>query len=217
METLYPIAVWKNNFVLNDGDSLAIPWRIPSNYIDNFLTFKYLRLLEINMRLFLNKPLIYLKSLTGLTNVLWKISDNNHEVNLNSLDSSNKFKDNEFFATYLVNFTGKDGSSFDFKGNQFFIQIVKKMENVLFYNSLLFNIKSRGGFAFYILIVSAILFIIKKRLKYVLAIIPLLLWYGMLFISLPRSLTRYIIIFIISFPIIFLLSLCIDSNDNLKE
>lgn len=215
-ETLYPIEVWKNNFVLNDGDALARAWRIPNDYIDNFLTFKYPKTLLINMRLFLSKPIVYLKSLTGLSNVLWRISDDNYKVNFNRLDSSNKFKGNEFFATYLVPFVGKDGSNFSFKENYLFTKVINKIENILFYNSLLFNIKSRGGFALYILIISAILFIYKREEKYVLAIVPLLLWLGMLFISIPRSLTRYIIIFIISFPIIFLLALCKDNRINLE-
>ena len=72
---------------------------------------------------------------------------------------------------------------------------------------LLFSIKNRGGFAIYILLICTILCIYNKNFDLLIYFLPLIIWWLLLMLSMPISITRYIIIFVISFPLILCLTL----------
>ena len=179
------------------------------------MNFNYSHLININFKLFIDRPFTYIKSLVDLDNILWKMTDIEFGTEMAVLNIKSYFNDHEFFNTTndRLHFEGK--KDVIFIKNRPFYDIVNKIENILFNNSIFFSIKSRGGFALFILLLSTLLFIYKKEKKYLLSIIPLFVWAILLAISIPRSLTRYVIIFIVSWPIIFLLAL--NKNNNNKN
>lgn len=193
LEQLYPIDFWKSNYKKNNGDQLARNYLVPEIFHKNIKNFNYNKLIDLNFKLFLNHPNAYIKSLMEYNNSLWRITDDEEWCNwFYYIKTPLEFNINN--KNYILNFKETP-----------FSNIKNIIEKILIDNSLLYNIKSRGGFAIYIFILCVALCIYKKQYKLIVPIIPIVIWWCLLFISLPINLTRYIIIFIISFPIILIL------------
>ncbi len=197
LEKLFPLEVWKDKYIKYDGDSLSRLWSIPHQYSINMLNFNYRNLLNLNLKLFIDRPVFYLNSLLELQNTLWRITP------VSSPYYGFFWSDDT--SSLIFNDNGKKDVLTYKKGITF--NIVSKIENMLFNNSLLFSIKSHGGFAIYILLICTILCIYNKNFDLLIYFLPLIIWWLLLMLSMPISITRYIIIFVISFPLILCLTL----------
>ncbi len=202
VEMLYPLIVWRSTFEKYNGDSLARSYLIPEEYHLNMDNFNYSGLLKLNFSMFINEPIYYLKSLLELEHSLWRFTDLEYWNEFFWIcDDCNLLVNDEILETKTT----------------FFNDIKNVIERILFDNSLLFDLKSRGGFAVYVLILLTVLCIYKKQYKLIIPIIPLMIWWCLLFISMPRSLTRYIVIFIISCPILLLIILNAENKKVIKK
>ena len=202
LETLYPLSFWKQNYSKYDGDALARLWHLPSIYYENLDNFNYSKLLGLNIRMLMDKPGLYFKSILELENTLWQITPIE--------DAKYGFFWNDIYLPINFKLNGSDRTIKYEQGITY--NIVDCLEKVLFDNSFLFSLKSRGGFAVYVLIFLTVLCIYKRQYKLIIPIIPLMIWWCLLFISMPLSIVRYITVFIISCPILLLIIL--NSDDN---
>lgn len=195
LEQYLPIDYMANNFNKYDGDALARGWRLPS-HLDHSDDFNYRKLISVNFDLFIHRPIFYTKTLLDLTNILWKIEPDNYEWYIYFYKS--KWSDWEMGETF------KD-YAFESKETPL-NKIVEPIVDIGL-KSFLFNFRVRGGFPLFMIILSSLVFIYKKKYKFLIPISFILFWYGCLFLSLPTGIIRYILPFINIYPFIFCLSL----------
>ncbi len=191
LEKYLPIEYMANNFQKYSGDALA---RISDPlYNQNVYTFNYEGLIKINYNLFKNNPIFYIKSLLDLTNILWKIEIDENEW------YSYFYKNNWEYNSSLKN------STIDQKATVL-NNIVDPIVD-LGLKKFLFNIRARGAFPMFIIILSAFLLIYKRKYILLIPILFILFWYICLFLSLPMGFVRYCLPFINIYPVIFCISL----------
>ncbi len=130
-----------------------------------------LKLLKINLKLLLQHPCIYLKSIFDMNNIIWKIATPNdgYEWALCSVTKNEQI-------TYHVPFVYTDLWTQFMWHNPF--------TNVVF---------ARGGVALYIILLSGTIWIIKKKKHLLIALIPISIYDSMLFITIPAQDPRYIL------------------------
>ncbi len=195
LEEYLPIEYMAKNFIKYDGDALGRGWRVPDE-LDRSDIFNYEGLLKINFKLFIDKPILYLRSLFELTNILWEIEPINEEKQIYFFEA--KWYDWEH---------GEEYENYKIESRETIVnKIVSPIINIGL-KKFLFNFRVRGGFPLFMLILSACLFIYKKKYQLLLPIVFVLFWYACLFLSLPLSLVRYIIPFINIYPFIFCLAI----------
>lgn len=195
LEEYLPIEYMANNFIKYDGDALGRGWRVPSE-LDHSDSFNYNGLITVNLRIFIDKPIFYLKSLLDLTNILWKIEPTKYEQQ--KYFFSAKWDDWEL---------AKDYETYKIESNVTVIDKVVKPIIDVGLKKFLFNFRVRGAFPLFMIIISVCILIYKRKYLLLVPIAFILFWYACLFLSLPFSLVRYIIPFINIYPFIFCLSI----------
>ena len=187
-----PVEYMKDNFIQGDGDELSRPWKLEKKYVEKINDYNYYGLIKINANLFKISPIFYIKSLLNISDILWNMSSNEEALVDNYLDSC-------FNANWTkVTIIGK---------------YIDKFINV-FLKSFLFKIRAGGGFSVFIIIMSFIIIIYKRRYKLLFPFILIFIWYFLLTISIPLSVTRYCLPFINICPFIFCLSLGINRKEK---
>lgn len=200
LEEYLPIEYMKNNFEKYNGDALARSFSIDKIYEQNQFTFNYNGLIKLNLKLFIDRPVFYVRNLLDLTNLLWKIEVDNDEWwgYLYQYDWTYEYTDSMRNTTIMAKET-----------------ILNKMVNPIVEVGLkkfLFYFRIRGGFPLFMIIFSSLNFINKRKYVYIIPTLFILCWYIMLFLSLPMGLSRYILPFVNIYPFIFCLSLGIKKT-----
>ena len=195
LEGYLPIEYMKNRFQKYNGDILARGFSIDKRYEQNQYTFNYSGLIGINFKLFIDRPVFYVRTLLDLTNLLWKIEMDNSEwwAYLYQYDWSFEYTDSIRYTTVEAKET-----------------ILNKVIDPIIEVGLkefLFNFRIRGGVPLFITIFSGLIFINKRKYAYLIPVSFVLCWYVMLFLSLPMGLSRYILPFVTIYPFIFCLAL----------
>lgn len=192
VEQYLPIDYMANHFEKYNADTLTRSWNIPDDLqVDD--NFDYKGFIKVNYNLFINKPMFYVQSLLDLTNILWKIEPNNDEL---------------FF--YFVKWD-KSADIVMYK-ETYINKFIDPMVDILL-KGFLYNLRIRGSFPLFMLIVSSLILIYKKKYKYLIPISFLFFWYICLFLSLPFSLTRYCLPFINIYPFIICFCLGIRKSE----
>lgn len=197
LEQYLPIEYMATSFKKNDGDALA---RINDEKLfylsgGKSKTFNYSGLIGINLSLFIKKPIFYMRSLFDLSNILWKIENDN----------------NEYF-TYLYKYSWEPNAyNYCLKQTTIMYKETKLnsiVDNIVNFGlkSVLFDLRTRGAFPLFMLLFSVLILINKRKYNLLLPILFILFWYALLFISLPKSICRYCLPFINIYPFIFCLS-----------
>lgn len=204
LEQYLPINYMKENFEKYNGDKLTRSWYI-KGYEENAYTFDYSKLISINYKMFCNDPIFYVKSLLDLTNILWKIE----------IDDRNYWpiEYTEYFYKFdwdLDEYLKDKTIMYKETPLNFFIDFIIN----IFLKSFLFNMRVRGGLPLFILLVSFLIIIRKKRYLLITPILILLFWYACLFLSIPASITRYCLPFTNIYPFILCFALGVSSNDR---
>lgn len=195
IETYLPIEYMADNFVKYNGDILTRSWHIPDELkVDD--DFDCSKFIDINYALFTHKPIFYVRSLLDLTNILWKIVPNNDELN---------------FFFYFVKWD-KNSDIVEFKET-----FTNKYVDFIIDNGLkkfLYGVRVRGAFPLFMIILSSLIIIYKKKYKYLIPVACILFWYACLFLSLPLCVTRYCLPFINIYP--FILCFCLGLKNKIK-
>lgn len=202
LEKYLPIDYLASHFRKYNADTITRAWFIEP-YIENQYTFDYRGMLGINLKLFLYDPKFYVNSLLDLGNILWKI-----EVD-----------DRDYWPIEYTEYLYKYDWSVDTDLQEGTIMyretpIAKICDFIIntFLKSFLFNMRIRGALPLFMFVLSALLLINKKFYKLLLPIVFILFWYGCLILSMPASITRYVLPFINIYPFIFCLALGIQKH-----
>lgn len=202
LEQLYPISIWKNNYIKNDGDSLARKWMVPSEYAYRIDSFNYSHLISLNFKMFITEPSLYLNSLLDLEKILWRLTSKNPCENFYYIKSpliyTKNDKYNLYFKTTPIN------------------NITNMIDTIFLEMSPIKDLYMMGGFSTYMIILAIFLWVYQKKYKIALVSLPLILWWLLLIVSMPKGIIRYVIIFIISWPIYLLLAFFKNSCKNAK-
>lgn len=203
LEGYLPIEFMANNFRKEDGDRLA---RI-SDKLLSYLSgrdigeFDYSGLINVNLSLFIHRPIFYIKSLLDLDNILWKFERDNYGY---------------FLYLYKYSWPVNDGTYY-LKEHTIMYKETRLnyvVDSIVDFGlkKVLFDFRVRGALPLFMLILSALIFIKKKKYKFLFSILFILYWYALLSISLPISMCRYCLPFINIYPFIFCLALGIKNN-----
>ncbi len=193
LEQYLPIEYMATNFQKYNGDKLSRDWYL-TGYIDNMNNFNYSGLLEVNLNLFLEKPIFYIRSILDLANIVWKMERDDNEL---------------YIYFYQYDLTKQDIESFEsvIEAKRTKINTIVDSIVAIGLRFCLMEIRARGGLSVFMLILSMIVLIYKKYYRLILPIIFVLIWIMLLFLSIPMAITRYALPFINIYPFVFCLAL----------
>ena len=196
LEQYLPFDYIVNHFEKYSCDTLS---RIEPIYVKKGTKFEYNNFIKMNYNLFTKHPIFYIRSLLDLTNILWKLEPDNYEYYV-------------YFYKYNWEYDEKLKVSTIQQKETILNKIVDPIIDIGL-KKFLFNLRGKGSFPLFIIILSIMMFINKKRYVFILPVIIILFWYGCLFLSLPTGIIRYCLPFINIYPVIFSLALS-QNNPN---
>ena len=176
LERIMPIEEWGNCYNKYWADDLARGWgkiggriNTVSNLID---TEQYGKdLLRINIKLLVNHPYIYVKSIFDMNNIVWKMARPNggYEMAICTVTKNEQI-------TYLIPFKYTD------LWTQFMCNM--PLTNVLY---------ARGGVALFTILFSGVIWIIQKKRYFLIVLVPIIVYDCMLLITIPAQDPRFIL------------------------
>lgn len=197
LESYMPISEWKKNYNKYNSDKLAKNF----NELEakkNLEKFANIEVIKYNAHFFLKYPKKYLLNFFEYSNLLWKFNNNNWEV-FHSDSPIVKKSDGQVYYD----------ESYE---PSYFVTKIRQFNDKL-YHTIFGMLFIKNAFPIYVLLLSFGLLIYKKRYFDSSLVGVLLVWWFLLFISIPFPFTRYCTPFFDSYMFFFAWSLFLTKKD----
>lgn len=204
-ESIYdilPKEKWENSFDKYFADSLSREW---GEIGDDVIVFEkpqvLKKLIPINAKMFMQRPVEYVQNLSNITSLLWEIGRPMDGYELLLLENVSR---DYPFAVSGVNTSAATDISYS-------------TANAIYHMPILSPFYFRGGFWVFILITCACLFAYKRQFKFIICLLPTITITALLLLSIPAQDPRYILSIIECGLIFFVIAVTTPSKRNVDK
>ena len=185
LETFADIDTWKQSHSKYWADPVAREYGMLGSSIVNKDESTYgMQLIKFNLKYFLRYPLKYIQYYGDITSILWEIARPSDGYEWGPIEGMAIDYDQGIFGAYVNGFTVLTRTISNFTGKL----------------PILRTVIWRGGFMQFCYLLCLCYLILRKKIKYIMVAIPVILFHASLYLSIPSQDPRYVLGLVELFP-----------------